>query len=115
MLVAENPVAAATAAAVADGEGDNDDDDDVTSDDDVVMAPSFCDANRNISVGDPYTRTRYSLPSLWFSDLLEEASARTLRRAARTTSTASARALPAPQLDNFPIEHRCTEVLSVHD
>lgn len=40
MLVAENPAEAA-----ADAE---DDDDEVTSDDEV-MAPSFCDASRNMS------------------------------------------------------------------
>jgi len=40
MLVAENPVDAAA--------DDEDDDDEVTSDDEV-MAPSFCDASRNMS------------------------------------------------------------------
>lgn len=41
MLVAENPVEAAA--------DDEDDDDEVTSDDEV-MAPSFCDASRNMSL-----------------------------------------------------------------
>lgn len=42
MLVAENPVEAAA--------DDEEDDDEVTSDDEV-MAPSFCDASRNMSPG----------------------------------------------------------------